>query len=213
MNMLPGWFPFVSGALASFTAYGGSTTSTSLLTLPAGIAAGDLIVIGDRAANSSGLPTEVTPTGFTKISGVNDGSLSRFVTSYRLADGTEGGTTVATMVGTNGDRAICEVFRGNVPIKAVAVQSAAAEITDGNPTAQVVASGAGAVPLVVVGIGLCAIPTVDLTFSPAEDGSYAGSTTSNIKWKFYTTAPANVTADVGDTGGSNALGSFYVECS
>lgn len=194
-----------------------TSASGSSVTLPAGIAAGDLIVVFNKAvAGFGGVPSTVVPTGFTSIintsaSGSPAGNDARCIASYKLANGSEGGSSVAGMSGSF----IALIFRPNFTASAITPKSTAGEITSGNPALQTVTSGTGTVPLIVFGFYGQSINSITTrTFSPAADAEVAaGSNLTFAKYKIYNAgaSSSNHSVDMNDDGDFNMLQSFYLE--
>ena len=205
-------------SLSELSFVASSTSTASTITLPAGIQAGDLIVIYDTAAsNNSTVPTSVVPSGFTPALDQDFASslARRQIVSYKIADGSESSAVVSIMSGTGASSTAALVFRGDAPISSVTPAGFTSQMTDGNPSAQVIPSGSGAVPLVAVakwhvsGSGTAINPR---TMSPSEDGeiTIAGSSDYYVKYKIYNSSPADVTVDMDDEGSRNLLSSGYL---
>lgn len=204
--------------MATSISFQNSAISTaSTITLPAGIIAGDLIVIYDRASNASSTsPTLVVPAGFTNG---YDGPLasatnaSRVSLSYKIATGSESSTVITGMNATSMFKAAM-VFRGDIPISLVTPYSFTSIMTDSNPTAQVVTSSAGPAPLIVFGAygvgGSAAISPRTMTPAAAGEITIGTSPGSYVKYLIYNSAPADVTVDMDDEGNRNMLMSGYV---
>lgn len=179
---------------------------------PSGIQTGDLLVLYDYKGVTVSI---AAPSGFTTITS-DATATGRTTISYKIADGTESGTTITGMGGTNGATSmILAVFRGNIPITSVTPASTAEQKTDSAPTNQTVTSGSGTPPLVVIATyensasGSAISPR---GFSPAADGEITtGNTHHFLDYKIYNSSPANITASMGDFGTSNMLASFYLQ--
>ena len=191
-------------------AFRSSSTSDNLstITAPSDIIAGDLIVLYDRATNSSGFPTSVIPSGFTTILNNTHESTRRTICSYKIANGTEAGTTITGMDGASADVKTILVFSTNGATTAsffdVEFQS-----TDGNPVAQTINASSGSPPLVVIGF-IRQVTTTSQSMSPTQDGTVVNGQ-NTAYYKIYNSSPADVTFDCGDGGNANALMSFYLE--
>jgi hypothetical protein len=198
--------------------------SGAAFTLPTDIIAGDLIVVWDTATNAPAaggpVPTAATPAGFTNDIDVDNGLDARAMFSHKIANGTEGGTSVNGMNAVDGEGKITAVFRGDAPLATASILSPAEQITDINPTAQVVTSGSGTPPLIVFGLyGNGFVATVDpRTFSPAKDNEISASILGLediwLAYKIYNLGdtPANVSIDMDDEGAVNELASCYIQC-
>lgn len=89
-------FPTYLGATTS----GFSTASTSHnVAMPASVSSGDLLII-QLGTGQTGANTITTPSGWTLLHSGAPGSF-RVVTFYKVASGTEGGTTVAVAMTTS----------------------------------------------------------------------------------------------------------------
>jgi hypothetical protein len=228
MNFLPGWNPsFLMGSrLSSITQFATATSAGSAtITAPANILAGDLIVMIDSGSGGiSGIaPTAVTPTGFTAISTSITTGAYRACFSYKLAVGTEGGTSITGMApsGGGGMAKIMMVFRGNKPATTLTVGSPAGQATTGNPTAQNCTAGSGVAPLVVLGAygawaglsGLVNPRTFSTTKDAEQEITHNAMTDDHDLWlayKIYNSAPADSSIDMDDEG-TNVLMSAYIQ--
>jgi hypothetical protein len=229
MNFLPGWNPGFIAAGGKLTTIAQVLSATSVesatITAPVGIRAGDLIVMLDVAFGTSPV-AEVIPTGFTPIVTSSSGANFRAVLSYKLATGTEGGTSITGMTETNLDGTFGKmiyVFRGNVPATLITVADAAAEFTTGNPAAQTVNASGGFAPLVVLGCYGCGpnglvnprtftvagIAAKDGEINAFADGAYT-DTDAWLAYKIYNIAPADVVIDMDDEA-TNVLMSAYIQ--
>lgn len=172
----------------------------------------------------SSTPAAVTPTGFTAaITSVNATGI-RLCASYKLAVGTEGGTSVTGMAGNGGYAAVkvCYVFRGNVAATSVTLGDPGSQGTNNDPSSQVVTVSGGVPPLVVLGFYTAQPGGSGLvnprTFSTTKDGEIEGISDGTddgdlwMAYKIYNSSPADTTIDMADEG-SNCLGSCYIEMS
>lgn len=219
MNFLPGWHPafIASSRLTSITQVLSATSTAATINFPAGIQAGDLIVMFDAAFGtvfSGTAPTSVTPTGFTvarENTGGGAGSpfrVGRFIISYKLATGSETGA----LTGMDGDEDFkaMYVFRGNAPATAITLGGAGGNISDGNPTAVTIGANAGTPPLVVIG-GYASSGAIDpRTFSTTKDGEINPSTRCYLAYKIYNTGPASTDVDMDDEGATNGVLGCYL---
>ncbi len=185
-----------------------ATSTATTITAPRGIQLGDLIVFLDFSTAGT-TPTSVIPTGFTAIGTSLTTGTDRQNVSYKLADGTEGGTSITGMAGTFRDKAMY-VFRGNVAATGIVISSPINEqVTTADPTAQVVLSGAGAVPLVVLAAYSSNTSSITArSFTPAKDGEINSSNFNWLAYKIYNSSPADVTVDMADFG-TNFMKSFF----
>ncbi len=225
-NFAPGWFP--AGAMggvpltlagqASANAQGTSGTAATIA-CPT-VIAGDLIVLYNIVENGDGVtPTAVAPSGFTtaRNDSVNPPG-GRALCWYKIAAGTESGSTLTGMVSSADplptvNAILVATFRGSRPIASVSLQSAAGQATQSNPSAQVVTSGSGVAPLIVIAAATGTANLTGFSFSPSSDGNTTTSgSISTLQWKIYNSSPVDVTVDFGDRG-TNYLQTFYLACS
>lgn len=209
------------GALTAITQVLSATSTATTITAPSGIQAGDLIVLLDRAEGDpfGGVPASAVPTDFNTITDVNMTTASvegiRTILSYKLANGTEGSSSLTGMAGTGRvDKALL-VFRGDKAASTITVASANGQATNGNPTAQNVTASSGIAPLVVIGgyTSEDTIPGVSpRTMSPAKDGEVNPNTSLYLAWKIYNSSPADVSVDMDDED-ENSLVSCYIQMS
>lgn len=204
------------------TLFGSSTAdSSSTFDVPASVLAGDLIVVLDLSTHNSGsAPTTVVPTDFTSI--VNtlapDGD-QRQILSYKLAVGTEGGTTLTGMEDDGVTVRACKclyVFRRSPVAGSLTVAGVVSTSVNTNPAAQNITASSGVVPLVVIGgYGCFNSPISPRTFTPAKDGEIFGMIGSDdtmyLAYKIYNSSPANVSIDMDDEGSGNTLQGCYIQ--
>jgi hypothetical protein len=211
----PTFFPVVLTTLAQVAS---ATSTAQTITGPAGILAGDLLVLWDHASNSTTtIPTAAVPSGFstvtndTLVAGVGFGS--RNIASIKIATGVEASASLTGMTGTNVIRKALYVFRGDVAITSAMALDAASEYTDGDPASQTVNASGGTPPLVVIGCYRSADVLDPRSFSPAKDGEINPTTTLYLAYKIYNASPQDVTIDMEDEIEGSGLASFYVKCS
>lgn len=189
-----------------------STSNVTTITAPADIQVGDFLILADFAELGDG----AIPAGFTSLKNNVSGTGLRQILSGKIADGTEGGTSLSGQgSGNNGvRRKVMAVFRPDVPATTFTLGDPHGEVTVTDPADQIVAASAGAGPLIVLAAYGTFDGTVDpRSMSPAKDGevSDAGSGLY-LAWKIYDSAPADVTVGMEAEAGSvgNALQSCYV---
>lgn len=209
-------FPFVpvSAAveLTTITFRSSATSTTDTITGPADIAAGDLLVLLDRALNGSGIPTEVVPTDFNIINSMNNGVTRRQILSYKIADGSEASASLTGMNGTSSDLKILAVFQGDTAISSVTVQDVNGEITDGDPAAQVKNASGGAVPLIVIGGYGSSLTINPRTWTGGTPSELSNGTIQYLLYEIFNSSPADITVNMDDEGAGNGLQSCYLEC-
>lgn len=195
------------------TAYSNAAT----VTIPSEAAAGDIAVLYDSTMNNAGpAPTTVIPSGWTSV---NDSAATfvRVISSYKLLVGGDPGSTITGMTGTFFEGKSLLIFRKTVVATAVSAFSAAGQVTSGNPTAQVVTSSGGVVPIIVVAtysVGAFSGTLTTPTFTPDPTGVFSPVNRVRVAYKVFESSPLDVTADLGDTNiGDNALQSYYLQIS
>lgn len=207
------FFSPAAGGIESFTRVGQSSGTGATISIPGGVAAGDLIVYAFYGLNAEGFgpPSYSTPSGFTTIINDTDSSVQRRGLAVKKATGSESGS----IGGINGNGTInyklCVLLRPNALLASLGtVQSVASQFTPSAPTNQIVTSGSGTPPLMVFGVYGTIVGTVDPRgMSPAKDDEYGVSNALYLAWKFYGTSPANVTVSMEDEGANN-MASCYL---
>ena len=198
--------------LTSITQQSVATSTAQTITAPAGILAGDLLVLADFIADT-GSVTAVTPTGFTNASNVTI-TLYRLMLSYKLAVGTEGGTSITGMNGNTFNQKVMYTFRGNVAATLLTPSTANGQATASAPTNQTVLASGGLAPLVELAAYGGSTNSFTRGFSPSQDGSQEASGGTSDLWlyyKIYNASPANVTVTMTDAGTANCLQSMYIQ--
>lgn len=217
-NFLPGMFPFIpaQSAAAAVTAlafHDDAYSTTNEITVPAGLQAGDMMVLYDLGfdGDTSGGPSTLeTPLGFTNW--INDASaFTRIAVSYGIATGSE-----TTLIGMDGDfvMKILAVFRPDAPITTITASAPTVEVTNGDPGAQSITATAGTLPLVALGFygrgvsGGLNTPT----FSPSEDAILTGTgvLSQQLRYLLQNASLSDVTINLGDAGSANMLAGGYL---
>jgi hypothetical protein len=105
-------FPSTGVTSNAVSLFASVASDTSTIIVPSGVQAGDFMALFDIAFNTSGTPTQVTPSGFTQDVEAN-GNQRRINTSYKqVLSSAEAGTTLTGMNGTSSNNKILWVFRG-----------------------------------------------------------------------------------------------------
>lgn len=210
MNFLPGWHPgfFAAGAdqAANVVFVDSATSSTSTITAPADIQAGDLLVIASTASDDDGSPPSlVTPAGFTlatdETASFGSKASFRLTVHYKEAVGTEGGVAFNVMSSSdpyyNPDQnALMGVWRRTPAATTITLQDA--ENTSGGGVGTITASG-GVTPLVAIAVGSQAVAAAGdpaVTMTPTRDGTIDNMSADNqirLAYKVYNDMPANIT--------------------
>ncbi len=208
--------PYVFQRLITFSKVGEVTqnkavSGVSSITLPATATAGRLIILFDKAINTSGVPTTVIPTGFTQID-VGALGVRKHVVSYKIADASDPNRVINGMVGTSSDRKLVYVFAGSEAITMIEILSLLTEQTNGVPTNKVITSGSALKPCIVLGF-YSQQATATQSMSPSEDGFITPETVNYIRYKIYNSSPVNVTLAEGDGGDDNYICGLYIVAS
>lgn len=198
-------FIWIGGSIQSISVAGTNSSSTSQITVPADVKAGDILVVFNRSGGPS-TPSTVVPSGFTAISNAANSNY-RLILSYKLANGSEGGTTLNGMSALTTANLFIGVFRPNIPARVLTLGSVDAGLSAGSQT-RTTNSGSSTPPLVVVA-GWGANTTIgggDWSMSPSADGSLTASSAA-FRWKIYNrgTTPSNVTATLSAISAHNGV--------
>ena len=192
-----------------FSLHTSLTAGGATLTIPSTVIYGDLLLIFDKAINSTGEPTTVIPSGFTQISyGFND--VRKHIISYKIADNSDANRIVSTLDGTATEGSGLFVFRPSSPISSIEILGLNEVQTDGDPSSQTLNISSEINPLIVIG-AFGQQTSTSATFTPTQDGELSILTSNRFRYKIYNTSPSNVTVDEGDGGLSNYLASFYIK--
>lgn len=190
------------------SAVNSSTNNTTTIVAPSGIQADDILVFSNYVLNYS---SGTVPSGFTGIV-LTEVNVVDHRTSYKIADGTEGGTTITGMTGSDFACGLL-VFRPNFT-PSVSFATWNSEGTDGNPASQTVVSPTDKPVLVIYAAGSrTSVPSFS-SESPAFDGTISvGPTGASLLIGFsaYVTNAPSHTADVGDSGNRNTFHSGYLQ--
>lgn len=189
-----------------------ATSTASTITAPSDLQMGDLLIIFDCASTAGSPPSTVTPAGFTSIDSQSGTSMTD-AWYYKIADGSEASQSFTGMNGGYSNRKLFVVFRANVPIIGVTVQSKVKQITASNPTSKTITSSGGTVPLLSLASWSNQIDSNHIsTRTQSPTLTEVNNTTHQyIGWIPYYTSPADVTFDMDDEGADNALMGCYLE--
>lgn len=205
------------GKLTSISQVLSATSTGATIDFPAGIQAGDLIVLFDACFGSAfaGAPASVTPTGFSLAQGNSGGGAAspftagRFNLWYKFATGAETGSLTG-MNGTTMYKAML-VFRGNAPALTLTLGGAGGNLSDADPSDISVTAASGLAPLVVLGT-YASTGTVDpRTFSTTKDGEINANIRAYLAWKIYNSNPADSTIGMADEGATNCNQGCYIQ--
>lgn len=199
--------------ITSITNPSSATSTTSTITAPSDLQAGDFLLLFDCASTSLSPPTVVTPTGWTALDSQSGTSMTDAM-SYKIADGTEAGSSITGMNGGYSNRKLLVVFRGNVPFIAATIQSKVKQITASNPTSKTITSGSATTSILVIASWSDQIDSNDIsprTQSPTMT-EVNNTTHQYIGWiPYYSSGWTDQTFDMDDEGADNALMGCYIE--
>lgn len=202
-------------ALGTISFHNSSTNAADTVSMPGGIAAGDLAVLFDLAVQSGSIPADVTPSDFTVI-GSSQSSLSggigvRWNMFYKVLTGSE--TTISGMSDGILLGKTIMVFRVTGGGAWGSPGSVGQEVDDyGGAGASPKTVTVGAAPLVVVA-AILGGDSGDLDMSPAADAEQnldvSGNGYLSSGYKIHNTAPSNNDVTSLDTGTMLAIGACY----
>jgi hypothetical protein len=205
-----------AGGVSSVTFVNSASSTGSTITIPADAAAGDIAVLYDLAQMSSGLPTLVTPSGWTNR--VNSTiNTTRSAVATKVLVGGDPGLSITGMDGNSSDKKMIVVFRPDVPIVTVTASTFSSEVTNGDAALQTVSASGVSPPVIVLGgNGLANLGSASIPFStasPAFDATVVAASNLTIGYKLYSSAPADHSIDIDDEGFNNSLWSGYLALS
>lgn len=202
-------------ALGTIGFHNSATNADSSVSMPGGIAAGDLAVLFDFALQSGSVPADVTPSGFTAIgtsqTSLNGGIGVRWNMFYKVLAGDE--TTVAGLSDGILLGKTLLVFRITGGGSWGPPGSIGQEVGQyGGTMASPKTVTVGAAPLVVVA-AIFGGSSGDLDMSPAADAEQNLDVSGNgylaSGYKIHNTAPSNNDVTSLDTGTMLAIGACY----
>lgn len=200
----------VAAPAVTSIAYVAHTTSTAnTIVAPSSINAGDLLVLFDFAQNISGVVTDVVPTDWTSFRHAAF-SPRRLRGSYKIADGTEDGSTITGMDGSSSDDKIMVQYRADVAIASFSASGGGGATSSGDPVQDTISASGGTPPvlgLVTFGSSGAISPR---TTSITPNHELSSSTRFYLHDYVQNTSPADYTFDMDDEGAFNFLhGSYF----
>ena len=191
-----------------------ATSTAETVTGPSDIEAGDLLVLLDRARNTSktGDPGSVVASGFNVIDSAFDSQNTRQILQYKIADGSEASATITGMVGDETTNKVLLVFQGDVAIGSVSPQDVSSEMTAGNPASQGITASGGSAPLIVLGCYGSAGAVNPRTWTGGTPSEVNSSTITYLLYEIFNSSPSDITIDMDDEGNDNCLQGCYLEC-
>lgn len=204
--------PVADRTLRQVWLFASATSAAASVTAPAGIQKGDLMVLIDAPESAVAINTASVPSGFTQFRDVpSSGWETKAVMSYKIADGTEGGSTITGMTGAVENAKVLLVFRGRARITTMTMVANSNNISNGDPSG-VIANFSGitpaASPVIAMGTVQCrgATPPPFQTQSPAFAASLTGGHL-RVGYTIYDKAAAlsNQNVDLDDNGQGNLV--------
>lgn len=207
--------PYSAGGALTLTLVGQNDTSSGSITMPGGIAAGDLCFAGQYAGGGSA-PSFGSPTDFNEVVSIIGTSDTGAIGWYKILTGSE--TTISTGVSADEVTTFCLVLRPSRAISAVSFGTWNEQATSSNPSSQAVDPTALPGPVVTIGIAGANGGSFGAfgTFTPSADNFYNRDTGNLRAWLGYridNVTPQSSTIDMGDEGLGNVLVSGYLAVS
>ena len=210
--------PLPSAIDLAYLVHAVSTTSTA--TIPA-CQDGDLgVFLAWGTGGGSTTPAAIaTPSGWTSVGGVvwGSGDRHRLQVFAKLLTNADGGATLTGITGGQASRNTVYVFRGAIPLSSLGFGDFEGVVTSGDPPAVTIAC-TSASRKAVLAMALRAQRTNEtwtpITFSPAETGAHDLLDEGRIQvlWlAFPDDAPADVSADTGDSGTGNTFATWFID--
>jgi hypothetical protein len=187
-----------------------SMADAETITLPTGIVAGDLIALVQVSRSVSETPAYIVPPGFS-LGGNGSYDGTRIRTSFKIANGTESGTTLTGMDGSIFKKKIAIVFSANATSMAQVLGGS--YITPAAPgNISIDASSANAPALIFSVWGVRALQTPIVRGSaPAMDQEIIFDDSLYVGWKIYNTGMGqNFTTSMNDAGLANIRQGLYL---
>ena len=219
LHLLAGLMP--KGAALSWSFVGScQSTSTVIDFTDAGAIQANDVALYIDFAGAGGVPTAVTPSGFTNIVNTSGGSEPgvRAMVSWKKLAGSESFVTgMSANTGGGGgtdNNKIGLVFRPSIDFTTMTFSTPQnSGITSGNPAAITVDPSAETTPVVLIGIGATYRGTVTFsTASPAFDAQINLSDSDmRVGYKIYNSSPLSHSIDINDLGSANWLAGFYLK--
>ncbi len=182
------------------------------IVVPSGVVAGDLLLFTNMCRSAS---SPVQPSGFTFINSQtrsDSGSTAIGAAYYKVAVGTESGTTLTGIADSSDNTVELLHFRASYPIASITAGDIESEGTSADPSPQICRPTTP--PSVVIahyidgdssGLGTTSM-------SPTEDGTVSSGGFVQVKYKIYNGTQSDTTIDMSDTGNYNVMQSFYLQC-
>lgn len=203
-------FPFFTlpffTEVRTFVIAGSAVSTTSSVVSPT-VQLGDLLVFHDYATGSAGGTPEVSyPSGFSIIEHLYTAGSARVILTYKIADGSEGGTVLYGMVGSR-MRKMLGVIRATPILASASLLTPNGEITSGNPLPQSILGSGLVGPMVGVAAFSCnpLYGSVSNRISTETPDVELSAATSSYLHIYLKSNPIDITVDMDDCGANNCL--------
>jgi len=182
-----------------------NSSLSSLITIPSGIATGDVAILWDMNTSNS----NVTPTGWTQISSAGTTGV-RLNISYKQLSAGEASTNISGSGGTT--RKVMLVFRGNNPPTSIIPTVYGQQGTAATPGAQTIIAPAGSLPYIFFSGHAATSTGGSRSWNTGAPTEYQSRSTSSVyaRYDIYNSSGAsNTTVSMTDAG-INAMISFRI---
>lgn len=185
---------------------------TATNTIPLDVVAGDLLIMMDAGGSLFSAPSALAPAGWSEMGNTTVGK-TRVQSRYKIASGTDAGTSIATL-GALGGTSMIVAFEPRKPIVSLAASSVNQQASTSDPTAQTILANGVAGPLVAVGVYVANAAIDPRIFTiggvDAKDQELSSLTGDTwMAWKIFDKNGSDVVVDMDDEGDQH-LHSWYV---
>lgn len=185
------------------------------LVAPTGIRQGDLLTFQQGWA-TEGFELQTVPTDFTRLHSRWGSGNHGTIVSAKIAKGNENGATLIGETSVPNSACILRHFRGNSPILAFsAAQSVQYHETSANPVIAAIAASGGVAPLLILAVALTSGTLTGVSFGTIDGYSQEPGNQFGAGYDIQNVGDTltDKTVDIGDGGGANHLGGFYINVS
>lgn len=185
--------------------FASSSSTGTTITVPTGIANNDIAVLVDRGFGFSGVPTAVTPSGYTSRANVAAPASQRVMVTTKILTTADDSATVTGMASDNSRKRLM-IFRrvgGATTITGSAVTSVYSDSTDpAAASASYTGLSGSSITLGILAVGFTTTPTSP-SFSPTETGVLAAGELRVYYLLTYAGDPGSVSVDQGNSSARN----------
>lgn len=127
--------PAPDTVLRSLSVVATATSTTDAVVAPGDVRPGDILVMFDAPDSTGSINTASVPAGFTiLVNRPSSGWPTKVVASFRVCDGSEGGTTISGMNGDETNAKILLQVRGNIRLTGCSVYDLKTAQSNGDPS-------------------------------------------------------------------------------